>query len=356
MLNTPPVLESPPPRAPRRRFSGVPKLLVRSVLLSLPFVLFLLFFEIRFSHLNPSHFSAKKHLLERQASAIEILVTGLSHAFVGIDPTLLGRPAFNLAGNSQSLFYDVALIRKYRPSLPRLKLVIMPISFMSLETELDQGAERWRCYYYRYFFSLPHRDWRMAWSARNYSAWFLCGSEIRRTDVLFGTCPDARQQYDIWGGWTNRAYGDSLSLEPNLPYLRRTGSADAKRHVLGMRRENLEVNVARLADLIQELRGSGVEIVFVTLPVSHFYSDHIQSEAYARMQAAMTALQQKYNVAYFNYLYDQRFADSDYQDADHLNSRGASKFTSILRGDVAHFTTGHLPALSGGVPNSPVPF
>jgi hypothetical protein len=43
---------------------------------------------------------------------------------VGIEPALLGRPAFNLAANSQSLYYDLALLHKYRSSLTALKLVI----------------------------------------------------------------------------------------------------------------------------------------------------------------------------------------------------------------------------------------
>ena len=192
--------------------------------------MFLLVFEARFARLNPSHYSAKKRLLEQQAARVEVLVLGNSQPFVGIQPALLGRPAFNLAANSQSLYYDLALLRKYRSALPALKLVILPIAYLTLESELDEGPDRWRAYYYRYFYSLPHRDWHMVWSARNYSAWFLCGSEISRASVLFGTCADALHEYDSWGGWTNRPCGELLPAKPDTSQLDRAALLSLRRH------------------------------------------------------------------------------------------------------------------------------
>jgi hypothetical protein len=38
----------------------------------------------------------------------------------------------------------------------------------------------------------------------------------------------------------------------------------------------------------------------------------------------------KYHVAYFNFLRDSRFVTADFYVSDHLNARGAEKFSKIL--------------------------
>jgi hypothetical protein len=153
-----------------------------------------------------------------------------------------------------------------------------------------------------------------------------------RTDVLLGKCSNARREYDLWGGWTNRPVLPSGGVE--AASLSRSGVLAARRHVSGMRPANLTVNLARLETLAKELRGKGVEVMLVTLPVSRHYSEHLESGDYARMQSALTELQRTCGLMYRNYMYDVRFSDLDYQDADHLNRGGATKFTLILKQDM----------------------
>jgi hypothetical protein len=259
---------------------------------------------------------------------------GPSHAFVGIEPAALGRPAFDLAGNSQSLYYDLELIKKYRQALNSLKLVVIPISPMSLDYELDEGPEKWRCYYYKYFYDLPHRDWHMKYSARNFSAWFLCGSEISRASVVFGTCSNALKEYDPWGGWTNRPRGEALRLQ-SAADLKRSAESAVKRHLACMRPENRAGNLARLSSLVEDLRSDGIQVLLVSLPVTRFYRERLPSETYRDMQATLADFAIRHQVSYKNHLFDDRFDDSDFQDGDHLNSRGAAKYSELLAGEIA---------------------
>jgi hypothetical protein len=333
----PPTTSSPTTaKAIRRERGGWTKLLRRSLLLAAPFAVFLVAFDWRFSHLNPSHYSAKRHLLESQASRTEVLVMGPSHALVGIEPAALGRPAFNLAGNSQSLYYDLLLIRKYRAALKSLKVVVLVISPMSLDYELDEGPEKWRCYYYKYFYDLPHRDWHMRYSARNFSAWFLCGSEISRASVLFGTCSNALTEYDPWGGWTNRPRGEALGLV-SAEDLSRAAESAVKRHLACMRPENRARNLSRLESLVYSLRSDGIQVLLVSLPVTRFYRERLPSETYRVMQETLADFTIRHQVTYKNHLFDDRFNDSDFQDGDHLNSRGAARFSELLAAEIAEY-------------------
>jgi hypothetical protein len=306
------------------------RLFVRLFLLSLPFILFLLFFEVRFAQLEPSDIQAKKHLFERQLSRTQVLILGSSHEFAGILPKELGLPAFDLAGQSQSLYYDTALIYKYLPRLKSLKLVILPVSYFSLQYELDEGPEAWRAYQYDYFYSIPHRNWHKTISARNFSAYFLC-SESFRARVTFGLATNATVHFDEWGGLTNRPDGNLLPAKADTNVLCNAAVGTIQRHEAMMKPENMKPILARLDRLIQDLRRRHIHVLLITSPVTRFYGALMQPATYRQMQRAIHQLTQKYHVPYRNYTFDSRFNDSDFADADHLNFRGAHKFSRILK-------------------------
>jgi len=329
------VLESTtsPPVAPAIKHQhrrGLARLLIRTLLLTAPVVLFLVFFEIRFATLNPSHFAAKKALLQKGAASIQTLVLGSSHELTGVDPSALGQPAFNLASQSQSLYYDAALVRKYRPLLPALKRVVLAVSYFSLEYELANGPERWRSFHYRYFHGLPHQDWHNVVSARNLSAYFL-SAETTRARVLAGTSTNAFTEYDEWGGWTNRPRGSLLPMQADTNALRNAALGTLRLHHGMMRAETFEANVHRLDALIGDLRRDGIEVLLVTLPVTRYYTAGMRPETYGRMQASLRKLSRAHGVAYHNFMGDPRFEDADFADGDHLNSRGADKLTRFLK-------------------------
>ncbi len=309
---------------------GLARLLIRTLLLTAPVVLFLVFFEIRFATLNPSHFAAKKALLQKGAASIQTLVLGSSHELTGVDPSALGQPAFNLASQSQSLYYDAALVRKYRPLLPALKRVVLAVSYFSLEYELANGPERWRSFHYRYFHGLPHQDWHNVVSARNLSAYFL-SAETTRARVLAGTSTNAFTEYDEWGGWTNRPRGSLLPMQADTNALRNAALGTLRLHHGMMRAETFETNVHRLDALIGDLQRDGIQVLLVTLPVTRYYAAGMRPEPYERMQTAMQKLSATHGVAYHNFMSDPRFEDADFADGDHLNSRGAAKMTRYLK-------------------------
>lgn len=333
-------LEPPvaPPRTPAPRESqkvGVRRLVTRASLLILPLLAFLLFFEIEFVRQNPSHFAAKKTLLEGQAESIETLILGSSHALTGIDPKTLQGSAFNLASQSQSLHYDAALIRKYRPLLPALKRVVLPVSYFSLEYQLEDAPERWRAFHYRYFYDLPHRDWHAVVSARNFSAYFLSG-ETTRARVLLGASTNALIEYDNRGGWTNRPSASDPAISPDTNALRIAAEGTLRLHHAMMRAKHFPENVGLLDELIGELLRAGIDVVLVTLPVTRYYSAGVHRDNYQRMQAALQDLSARHHVRYLNWMNDPRFNMTDFADGDHLNWRGAVKYSTLLE-DAAGF-------------------
>lgn len=52
------------------------------------------------------------------------------------------------------------------------------------------------------------------------------------------------------------------------------------------------------------------------------------------MQNEIRALTERHGLEYYNYLKDERFGVEDFQDGDHLNTKGAEKFSLILKDEV----------------------
>ena len=298
-----------------RRFAG------RAFALLLPLVVGALALEVFLGGVTSSQLQAKQKLLEPQLAELQVLSLGSSHGVNGIEPHLLGARAFNLALNSQSLYYDAELARKYLDRMPKLRLVILPISYLSLEYQLDDSAEAWRCYYYHRFFGLPHRRWIETLSPRNYSLVLLYGKD-ESLDLLTGAAPrDVRGEFDDWGGLV--ATRPSPESEP-------FGAAAARRvlerHARAMSPTSFVENVAILERLIDELHRRGIAVALVTTPVSRAYADGMDRARYQRMQDALARLVREHHVVYANHMLDPSFTDRDFHDADHLSPIGAARF------------------------------
>jgi hypothetical protein len=105
---------------------------------------------------TPNTYSYKRECFEGQLDRIEVLVLGSSQPLFGVNPAHFSRPGFNLANVSQTLYYDKALTLKYLGRLPRLKRVLIPVSYFSFDYQLYDTRERWRDYYYRTFWDVRY--------------------------------------------------------------------------------------------------------------------------------------------------------------------------------------------------------
>ncbi|HWI59183.1 MAG TPA: hypothetical protein VNZ22_18290 [Bacillota bacterium] len=300
--------------------------------LAAPFVLLLGKCEWRFHQVPWNEYAAKRALLEARADKVEVLVMGSSHAYRGILPSQLHPQAFNLAGLSQTLYYDQALVKKYLPKVPSLKMVILPVSYFSLECQLDEGIEKWRCFYYAYHYQLPHRNWHENWNSRNFSAFFLGSQQLGYKPMLRGALFDVRSRFDAQGGDAAPVAAPENEPAPcQAERLRQSALGALQRHHQMMRPENVQENRRLLEDFIWHLKQRGIEVVLVTLPTSRYYAQGMDPSHYQRMQATLQDLSAFCGVTYLNYTRDERFSDQDFADSDHLNTAGASKFTRILK-------------------------
>ncbi|RMG71008.1 MAG: hypothetical protein D6722_07650, partial [Bacteroidetes bacterium] len=107
---------------------------LRAAIFALPVALLFLGLEALQRYL-PGDYPAKKAGLEARRGEIETLILGSSHSYMGIAPQALHGEAYNLAFTAQTLYFDQFLLEKYLDSLPRLRRVILPVSYISYGAE-----------------------------------------------------------------------------------------------------------------------------------------------------------------------------------------------------------------------------
>jgi hypothetical protein len=271
----------------------------------------------------PNGYNVKRYHVEQRILDIEVLITGSSHSFYAIKPRALNQNAFSLAYVSQDLFYDTRLLLKYAPRARNLKLVIVPISYFSMESKLEDTIESWRCPFYHKVFGLPVAD---PLDVKNYSLIALYGASETQSLIFARFRPQNTESIDDDGG---PSVGLRKSENPDL-----SSEAALARHRASMRPALIQENVRYLTEAVEVLKSRSVAVVFVTTPAYKSYYSRLNPAAYARMQDVIRSMSEQNGIQYHNYMEDPRFAESDFFDCDHLNASGMAKFTEILKSEI----------------------
>jgi len=309
------------------------RFLCKLLLFLVPLLTLLGYAEVRLRRV-PNGYNTKRAFLEQQLDSVEVLVLGSSHAYFGIDPQCLSLRAFNLAFTSQSLYYDTRLVRRYLDRMPRLQLVLVETNYYNLWQQIADGKELWRDYFYYHFWGIRYRA----------LAWF----DLRMVSYIALYSPDVTLQYarrnfnvnperdapPTGFGWGPKdtitilaAIGDSW------------GRARAQLHNAAINTPELPEHIADLDSMLEELGRRHIRVVFVTLPVLDCYSRYLSPAINLRNVQAIDILCSKHGCRRADYLFDMRFVASDFLDADHLNFRGAQKFSRILNHDIISDST-----------------
>ncbi|KKP32371.1 MAG: hypothetical protein A2561_02495 [Candidatus Staskawiczbacteria bacterium RIFOXYD1_FULL_32_13] len=284
----------------------------------LPIIIVVFFFEYNLSQI-PTSYSVKKNYLEENISKIQILVLGSSHALNGINPEYFSKNTFNIANSSQSIYYDMKIFEKYVLKFKKLKKVIIPISYFSLEYNFS-GPESWKEFFYKRVYGIDPEIIKKRFDIRNYSFLMLYG-QIRAISY-------ALKGFDVDLVMTMNKTG-YVPVQEGI--VKKINDMEAiTLHESIMKKSNIDKNIEYLEKILTLARSVGIEPIFVTIPVSSSYYNNIDKEKYLEMQKNIKILSSKYNVKYFNYFFDERFTDVDFVNSDHLDAYGAEKFTKIL--------------------------
>jgi hypothetical protein len=296
----------------------------RYIIFFIPLILIFCFLEYKLS-LIPNSYNTKFNQMIQQANSIEILSLGSSHEYYGINPLIYPIPGYNLANTSQDLRTDLSLLKKYLPSMKKLKTLIIPISYFSLWYNLDNpNAENWRTSAYVRFFHLLPDSFNSVFNLSNYSLTAFYTPKTVLNYVKDGFKIDGAKNINSHGAYQiNTVY-----------YTAFTENEVANRintHHSMMSDQVFEKNIRILNEIITLAKSYQITPVFMTLPVYETYLTVMNQKYYQKMVDTILSLTKKYSIKYHNYTYDPRFKKQIYfYDNDHLNTFGSEYFSKIL--------------------------
>ncbi len=269
-----------------------------------------------------SNYSYKHRRVQESYSEIETLVLGDSHAFFGLDPKYLDSKAFNLSNISQSLYFDQLLIEKHIDSIPNLKNIIITIGYYSLSQKKNVKEDIWRKYFYYHQMDLEIpfispfdiRKYSLASNRRFCKSVDLIKKYIKEGSIV--GC-DAN-------GWGN--YYDKKASEVSLEEESRRTAKKHEDFLLDFG-ENLD----RLQTIIDYCKKIDCNVYLIEMPVYQSYLDNLNPEKLQKIEESCNKLVlENDNVTYINLRRDNNLEVSDLYDPDHLNHKGAKKYTLII--------------------------
>lgn len=270
-----------------------------------------------------NNYTYKTERIISEYNEIETLVFGDSHAFFGINPEYFSSKTFNIANVSQSLYFDELLLKKHIDSLPKLKTIVINISYFTLSVVDDSTEDRWRKYFYQQQMELDvpsisifdPRQYSLALSRRFYQSAELF-KEYLKNGTIVSSYKDGFGMQD-----ESNIVADKVAISKLISKKHEDNSLD------------FEVNTEKIKEMINSCNKRGVEVILIEMPVYKTYYDLLNSQKKQKINATLLNLERKNKgVRFYDFSQELNFVDEDLRDADHLTNQGAVKFSKLLNG------------------------
>lgn len=290
----------------------------KTLFFSLPVIVLIVLMELLLRNI-PNDYSYKKNYLDQNSNQVETLFLGSSHSFYAVNPEFISSKSFNAAHIAQSLDYDLEILKKYSNETYKLQCIVVPIDYFSLYNRLETGVENWRIKNYNIYYGLNKSKDLVENSEILNGKW---NENIKRLVKFF-----RKKKSDV--SCNNLGWGTNNNSK-NAKDLIETGKSAAKRHhkkSISFFEENLKL----VHEIIAIAKEKNAKVLFYTCPAYKTYTSQLNTE---QLQTTINTIQSiqkaNSNVSYFNFLNDSSFKAQDFYDADHLNEKGAEKFSKKI--------------------------
>ena len=242
---------------------------------------------------------------------------------------------FNFAMSSQSLSYDDRILNTYKDHLKDNDcIVFITVSYFSLYGKPETEADDFDSKNMRYYAFLPKseiKDWNIA------SAIIGKYPSLTAYQVLAAGVLGESNNIDD-SAWDNSTEDVDLQKDADAACERHLGKD--KRDKKGNLINNKEEKDA-LLDMISICRSKGDTPILITTPYMEEYNDAIEKkypDFFEKFNKDVQSIAAQNNVEYLDYSHDERFThDKDvFMNSDHLNRKGAEKFTDILLKEIQY--------------------
>jgi hypothetical protein len=266
----------------------------------------------------------------------EAIFLGSSHIERGINPKFIDVPAYNLAYGSQDFYYDYMIVRKYMSSMPKLKYVVLGVSYFSFYYDESEYSSYMLKDYYTVLGIMPQILSLQFF--KNISV-FLIHQDTFFKDVLQHKKPtvmnyinsddfrDAKNASDVLLNNGYRFSKGVMSINSLQLNAKERVFFHNRFHDERILLENLEI----MKKLLSLLENRNIKIIMITTPYTSFYRESFSKEIIIKFYKVISQLCEKHpHIEYMDYSDSPDFNLDDFLNSDHLNYKGAEKLSKKI--------------------------
>jgi len=282
-------------------------------------VLEILVLQVPFNYVNVSKYFAF------EGRNIKVLTTGSSQMMCAVNPQFIDQKAINFGSNSQHHNIDYNIITQTRDRLENIKVVVLELSYSHLEIA-HNSKFFWKNNVYLKYYNVNNFERNTYFKDKLI---FLSEPEIY-SKVLNDHYikHESVGKYNRFGFDENKFAGlfeESNYEEDKIPKKSTTINTAENSYLF-------ENNTKFLYKMLDYLSEEKLNVVITTLPMHRYYLRDRNPNILRRRDSILELILKNYNnVRAFRKEEDSiNFKTTDFKDHNHLNPRGAEKFTKEL--------------------------
>lgn len=272
-------------------------------------------------HVFPHEHMYKSRWMDSHAEEVQVMVLGSSNTDRAVMPSELGLGrGFSCAGSSQDIQNDSWILHRYIERMDSLRYVILDLNYLAPLLNIDYGDDytalwkRYRIYWDNPKYKVNWWEWPEV-GRFNWLAWYK--DFVSEKDTIYAdgfmSCPGDEYNEEDW-----RYYGWITALDHTMVYDSNAGTI-------------LEVNMGELRRMASTCREKGVGLVMLTCPVHEFFYSQMDQRQVDLLHRVADSICNEYpNVSYMDFMMSPLFTAEDMSNANHLNRRGALRFSRIV--------------------------
>ncbi len=273
----------------------------------------------------PNDASFREEQLNKRRNQMTTLILGDSHPYFGINPKFISESSFNLAAVSETPDVTALVLAHEINRLPKLKTVVVGVSYFSLFESLPLGSEAWRLRHYTIY-----RQMHLGTYPKHYfeSSSFSTLQNISRLYAYYGK-DNSEISCNVFGAGVTYTSFNSLRIQA-------TARTAAKRHTFDLTAaattSQIRKQQAALNEIVTLASKHKIKLLFTILPVTNSYRNQIPEQQRQLVEQTLTNLaKNNEHVRFRDFSDNPNFKMHDFYDADHLNIKGAQKCSKMLQ-------------------------
>ena len=304
---------------------------IKAVVFLAPIALLVIFLEWKLSFIRTSY-RYKQELIKVKGADVQTVIFGTSHALYDFDPRQFSSLGLNLANTSESLEIENQLLEKWLSRFPRLKILVINLSYFSFEYRLYGQEDDYRNFFYVREYGISGDGGPLSFiDLRRWSYIATFGPVVTRQIVSSGFRKDYATEINEFG-W----FDSGKSNQPHLEINERAGRSRAEYHSSETNVDMTSRTLNALRAIANQAQANGIITVFCRAPAYKTYTKYLSPDILSRFEKNMQGIQMEFGLKYIDYLKDGRFSLEDFYDNDHLNPLCAKKFSQIFDQEVLH--------------------